>query len=346
MKTVALISFTKNGSEVAKKVGAILKNRRDTVTLAKKYKGAKDSIEESLSEWTKEQFQKQDALIFIGAMGIAVRAVAPYVASKTKDPAVLVIDEQGKYCIPVLSGHIGGANELAELISERIGALAVITTATDLNKKWAVDVFAAKNGLKILDMKKAKEISARLLAGEKISVYIEESCCEIKGQMPKGVQLWTGKDAPDIVIGIRNHPLWKEALYLIPQTVVLGIGCRKGIEENRIEEKVFQALKEADIYFESVSKTASIELKKEEAGMLEFCKKYRLDFEVFDAETLKKAEGEFTSSGFVKETTGVDNVCERSAVCGSHGGEIIIAKQAKDGVTVAAAVQKRSVRFE
>lgn len=349
----AVICFTENGSRIAEKVKSCLCKYGKAATLARKYKGALNSVHESLYDWVRREFGERDALIFVGAAGIAVRAIAPCVRIKSEDPAVLVIDEQGKYCIPILSGHIGGANELAELISAELHAIPVITTATDLNGKWAVDVFAAKNGLTILDMKKAKEVSARILSGESISVYMDKSCSEIQGRLPKEVQLWRAKkeaerdlSEPDVAVGIFRNPSWSKTLYLIPKAVVLGIGCRKGKAVEELERKMRQALKHSGIFLESVYKVSSIDLKKNEAGILELREKYGWEFETFSAEALEHTEGEFTGSGFVEQVTGVDNICERSAVCASEGGAVILAKQAGDGVTIAAAERRWGVRFE
>lgn len=351
IKRTAVICFTENGSRIAEKVKECLCRYGNAVTLSRKYKGASDCMEESLDNWTRREFEEQDALIFIGASGIAVRAVAPYVRSKSEDPAVLVIDEQGHYCIPVLSGHIGGANELAELIGAELHAIPVITTATDLNGKWAADVFAAKNGLEIQDMKKAKAVSAKVLSGESISLYIDRSCGEIQGKLPEEVRLWRaekmgGLKEPDVAVGIFKNPAWSETLYLIPRTVVLGIGCRKGQETEKIERKMRQVLENRGIFLESICKVSSIDLKKNETGILELCEKYGWEFETFSAEVLRNIEGEFASSGFVKHITGVDNICERSAVCASEGGAVIAAKQAGEGVTIAAAERRWGVRFE
>lgn len=372
IRCAAVICFTENGSKEAEKVRKCLGAHNVAVKLAKKYRGAADSISEPLEEWTGREFKAQDALIYIGAAGIAVRAAAPFIRSKSEDPAVLVMDEQGRYCIPILSGHMGGANELAELIGAELGAVPVITTATDLNGKWAVDVFAKKNGLRIWDMKKAKEVSARLLSGEVIHVCIEESCASVQGRIPEGVRLLTGtagdgkqklnlctdtypgeicREAeevkePDVVIGIHENPSWSEALYLVPEAVVLGLGCRKGTPAERLEERVFKILEEWGIFPESICRAASADLKKKEEGLLKLCEKYGWEFATFPAEELKRAEGEFACSAFVEEITGVDNICERSAVCASKGGSIIIPKQAGDGVTAAAAVQRWGVRFE
>lgn len=357
IKRAAVICFTENGRKTAEKIKECLDAQGAAVTLAKKYSGASDSIAEPLKTWTGREFMAREALIYVGAAGIAVRAVAPFIRSKAEDPAVLVVDEQGHFCIPILSGHMGGANELAKLIGGKLGAVPVITTATDLSGKWAVDVFARKNRLKIQDMRKAKEVSARLLSGKNISVYLEESCRMVPGGLPEGVKLWPGEEgdtpdtvnrirkaAPDIVIGIRKYTQWSGALYLIPKVLVLGIGCRKGTGARQLEEKVLAVLEENDIFLESVGKAASVDLKKEESGILKLCEKYGWPFETFSPEMLKRTEGEFSSSGFVRAVTGVDNICERSAVCAS-GGAILVPKQAGDGITVAAAVGKWEVRF-
>ena len=147
---IAMISFTGNGRRLERSLAHELEKEGHQVLQAVKCKeleSDKDAVKCSAREWTGEQFRTRDVLIFIGAVQIAVRLIAPFIGSKTTDPAVLVLDEKGQYCIPILSGHIGGANELAERIAEMAGALPVITTATDIRGKWAIDVFARKNHL-------------------------------------------------------------------------------------------------------------------------------------------------------------------------------------------------------
>ena len=180
----AILSFTANGRKTAGKVRKALSSEDWLVAENVKCKEEADSYEGSLKEWTGEHWKVSDVLIYVGAAGIAVRAIASFVVSKKEDPAVLVIDELGKYCIPILSGHIGGANELAEKLSQMLSMEAVITTATDLNQKWAVDIFAKKNRLYIEDMKLAKLVSADILAGRQVLAEIEPECSVI-GQIPK-----------------------------------------------------------------------------------------------------------------------------------------------------------------
>ena len=159
---VSIIAFTDNGMEIAYKLSNSLSEAND-VDFARCGKGA-------LSTWTEEHFSTNDALIFIGAIGIALRAIAPYIKTKTKDPAVVVVDELGQFSIPILSGHIGGANELALQIAEDLGSIPVITTATDINKVFAVDTWAKSQGLQILNPQCIKLVPSKLLKGESVHV--------------------------------------------------------------------------------------------------------------------------------------------------------------------------------
>ena len=310
-------------------------------------------IDSSLRDWTGRRFAQSDAIIFIGACGIAVRSIAPFVSSKKTDPAVVVIDEQGKFAISLLSGHIGGANELTEEISNLLHATPVITTATDINNKFAVDVFAKTNGCYISDMTMAKEISAALVNGNSVGFASDFPWV---GEIPKELQLLDEEDdtkeKPEMGIYVTNsylkHP-FVHTLYLVPKIITLGVGCKKDTPAETVEKVVRKACDELLIPSVSMELVASIDLKKEEQGILEYCKERNLPFETYSAEQLKEVEGSFAESKFVEETTGVDNVCERSAILGSskHGekSNLILRKYAEDGVTAALARRKWSVQF-
>lgn len=341
---ISMISFTQAGCALAERLGEYFTGRQDEARIYVKSKYAEQTtalpVEEPLREWTKEHWRTADALIFVGATGIAVRAIAPFVQDKTQDPAVICMDEQGKFCISLLSGHLGGANGLAEAISREIGSAPVITTATDLNNCFAIDLFADSRGIPIrashetgltdqeaescaqqdttvMDTVWAKEISAALLAGKKI--------------------------------------------------VTAGIGCRKGVPFVRLEQALLEACEKTRISINNIGKIASIDLKKEEPGLLELAGKYRLPFLTYTAEELRqvsenrkvsdhgkhgagqsknpaaqeKQDGPaqtYTASAFVESVTGVDNVCERSAVLASGNGILIQKKIAGDRVTVALAI--------
>ena len=375
----AILSFTVNGRRTAGKIKNVLEAEEWLVTENVKCKSEPDSYAGNLKEWTGEHWTESDALIYVGAVGIAVRGIASFVVSKKEDPAVLVVDEQGKYCIPILSGHIGGANELARKLGEALSMEAVITTATDLNRKWAVDIFAEQNGLYIEDMRLAKMVSADILAGKKIVAELEEES-SFAGKVPEELKLsyslavrksdcvsedkevsvskrekiWQTEDqesseenvsqAVKIHIGVCKTDAIP-VLHLVPQAVILGIGCKKGTELEKIEKQVSQVLRDHGIFPEAVKLVASIDLKKAEPGLCGYCKKYGLPFQTFSKEELEQAEGIFSGSEFVKKITGVDNVCERSAMC-AGGEKILVHKTAHEGVTVAVAVKKWSVNFE
>lgn len=349
---IAILSFTRNGSLLGRSLEEKLKKKGHCVIRKIKCKGletepefAKDVLECSAKEWTGERFKDQEILIFIGAVQIAVRLIAPYIESKTKDPAVLVFDEKGRYCIPILSGHIGGANEIAERLGQLTKATPVITTATDMNRKWAVDVFAKKNHLYIEDMQKAKEISAAILEGREIKVAVEGGQHSIEGTVPEDIRI-VPEDAEDsdIYIGIKQRDCQKECLRLIPQVVSAGIGCKRGTGEEKIQNLVEKVLRAQHMNPRCIGKVASIDLKKEEEGLLAFCRRYQIEPEFYPAEALREVQGEFSASSFVRSVTGVDNVCERSAV--RAGGTLRIRKQAEDGVTAAFAWDDWRVKFE
>lgn len=284
---------------------------------------------DSLSEWTKKHFADSQGLVFVGAVGIAVRAIAPYIEKKWKDPAVVAVDECAQFAVPLLSGHLGGANSLARAVSEVCGAQAVITTATDVNGIFAVDEWARCQGLSVIDPEHIKLISAKLLAGGSIKVY---SQYPIDGECPPSVEK-TDTLPADVAVSVFSE---KSVLSLAPKSIVLGVGCRKGTPQSTIEAVFERFLKESGLHREAVYAAASIDLKKDESGLIDFCRSNGWEFKTCSAEELRNVPGEFTKSSFVSQITGVDNVCERSAVFVS-GGALYAKKFAADGVTMAAA---------
>lgn len=259
--------------------------------------------------WAREAFAQSDALLFIGACGIAVRAVAPLVRDKTRDPAVVVMDEAGRFVVPILSGHIGGANALAQAIAERTGAAPVITTATDVRGVPAIDAWAVQNGCAIENPGAIKPVSAGALAGERVGVMISER--ELKPPFPV-------------------------TLLLRPRTLVLGAGCRRGVDADHFERCALDFLRDNGVSLLSVRALSSIDLKAREGALIAFAEKYRLPFLTYAAGALSALPGRFAHSAFVEQTTGVGCVCERAAVKAS-GGVLLIGKTGFAGVTLALA---------
>lgn len=284
----------------------------------------------SLEQWTQRAFAEARGLVFVGSCGIAVRAIKPWIRSKATDPAVVVVDECGQFAVPILSGHLGGANDLARQIGKVCGAVPVLTTATDANGVFAVDEWAKRQNCSILNLEKIKAVSSAVLAGKTIQV---SSAWPIAGDCPSGVRR-TEREDYDVRLDLRSGK--SGALTLVPRILVLGVGCRKGIAQEALEEAFQELLEESGVSERAVCAAASIDLKRNETGLLAFCEAHGWPCRFYSAAQLEKAQGEFTASPFVREVTGVDNVCERSAVLAS-GGELYRKKAAGNGVTMALA---------
>ncbi|MBC8569292.1 cobalt-precorrin 5A hydrolase [Zongyangia hominis] len=343
---IAVIAFTARGGKLALRLCKALEEQGHGCAGYIKMKDLPPlplrPVNAPCAQWAGERFGECDALIFVGACGIAVRAVAPWVKDKARDPAVLVLDEGGKYVISLLSGHLGGANELARLIARITGGEPVITTATDGRGVLAVDRWAQEHGFALGDLKAAKAVSAALLAGKPVGVY---SDLPLPLLLPRGMEKAEGGEvgvAFSLDEGVRPFDV---TLPLIPRAVILGIGCRRGTQASAVEEAVNAALAEAGVSKKSVCGVATIDLKAGEPGLLCFCESWGVPLTAFSAGELAGVPGEYTASAFVKEMVGVDNVCERAAVLAS-GGKLLFPKRGMDGVTVAAALQKIEITFE
>ncbi len=287
-----------------------------------------------------------DAIIFVGATGIAVRAIAPFICGKAVDPAVLVIDEAGRYVISLLSGHLGGANALARTAASLIEAEPIITTATDAESAFAVDTFAKENGFLLTDLRKAKEVSAKVLRGEKLRIYSDipmERLVQRPARHEAELVSAQDIDRADIVISYRTKLLNQATgLRLIAKRVHVGLGARKGVTQAEVAAAVATCLEDAGIDPRAVVALASIDLKKQEAGILAYSYESGVPFVTYTAEELRTVEGAFAGSSFVQSVTGVANVCERAAAyaAGRSGhAEVLVHKTIHGSVTTAVAVE-------
>jgi len=319
---IALIAFTDKGMELTKMLAASLGGEAER---------ARDG---GLAAWTEEHFPKNAALVYVGAVGIAVRAIAPRIRNKAEDPAVVCVDETGRWAVPILSGHLGGANELAERIAALTGGEAVVTTATDVNGLFAVDLWAKKQGMAVLQRERIKAVSAKLLRGETVTI---ESGSPIRGEPPAGVL--AGADG-DVLVSYRRAET--AALQLVPRVLTLGVGCRRGTEEAQLEEVFAAFCAERGIVPQAIKAAASIDLKADEDGLLRFCEAHGWPIRFYTADELSAAPGKFSASAFVEKRVGVDNVCERAAVLPEK--ELIEKKYAHAGVTFALA--ERPTQFD
>ena len=337
--TYGIFCFSDSGAGLALRLCEMLRldtcDVHSTAKYAEKY-GFTAHV--SISADMGDLFRGKDALIFIGAAGIAVRSIAPHVVSKVSDPAVIVMDDRGRFVISLLSGHIGGANELARGIAKLIGAQPVITTATDGAGRFSCDAWAVTHDCAISSMAAAKDVSAEILTRD----------VPVTSEYPLPEELPAGLAASDsgeigIFIGIHKREPFSRTLRLMPRCVTLGIGCRKDISAESVMAAVHTVLDPEEIDIRAVGTIASIVNKKDEAGLLETARVLGAKTVFYTADELNAVPGEFDESEFVRKTVGTGNVCERAAVL--TGGRLIIKKTAVNGVTVAVSVQERRIEF-
>ncbi len=366
-------------------------------------------VEMQIADWAGTQFAAGNAILFIGAMGIAVRAIAPFVRDKLTDSPVLVMDDAGRFVIPVLSGHVGGANELALLLAEEMSAVPVITTSTDVNHAFSVDVFAKKNSLRIVNREGIAAVSSKILSGGCVTIGLADGieadrtsleafreshpgqirladCCRTYGSTEAGryfdpadadpvdvdpadadsvnsdpVDVWIRKPVGRTVkeplsdgcrpeADVRNRANGVESngplLLLEYPELVLGIGCRRGKSGEEIRAFAQRCLEEIGRSWAEVRCIASIDVKKEEPGLLQLAKEEGIPLVTFSAEELERVEGSFHESDFVRGVVGVGSVSERAALAAcKKAGRLILPKQAENGVTVAAAVYAGPLLF-
>ena len=334
-----LFAFTGRGKDQALRVRDALKGwETELRTSAKLADGTFTAYDGGLPDYTGAVFDS-DALIFVGAAGIAVRAIAPHVASKKSDPAVLCLDEAGGFVIPILSGHIGGANRLAREIARAIDATPVITTATDVNGRFSVDAWATEHGMAVTSMRAAKAVSAEILKRD-----IPFCADAPRPERLAGGLVWSDRGDLGVCVSYRNAAPFDETLLLVPRVLRLGIGCRRGTPARAIRDAVYQVFTDHGLRTEAIREAASIDVKADEKGLLDCCEALGWPLTFYTAEQLNAVPGAFTPSSFVRQTVGVDNVCERAAV--ADGGRIIVPKTALNGATVAVAELKWGFDFD
>ena len=353
IRRVLLITCSVRGYATMQKLAKKLENISGAEIIAKvKCEALPEvSMKETVKACVDEYFEQVDAIVFVTASGIAVRSVAEHLTHKSKDPAIVCMDECSKHVISLVSGHAGGANALTQMLADVMWATPVITTATDVEGQFSIDDYAREHNLVVTDWAKAKAISAEVLATGAKPVWVDEA--EVSQEEEKNAcgnridvrRLKIG--SYQVIVTPRDILPDEKMLQLVPLCIVAGIGCKKGTSSDKIEHAVQDAFAKA----EALCAVASIDLKKEEAGLLEFCETRNVPFETYTAEELQAVSGTFSASEFVTGVTGVDNVCERSAVkyASEHGmnqgerllgrqakhGELLLRKQAYGGVTVA-----------
>lgn len=315
---LAVISVTELGDKIGRKINNKFGGEIYCKSKIKNF---------SLDEVVQKSFKECDSIIFISSTGIAVRAISKYLKSKDVDPAVVVVDVCNKFTISLVSGHLGGANELALNVSKFLENTPVITTATDNLNKKAPDIIAKENNLIIDSLDMAKEIASRLVNNK--SVYFKDDLNKIK--CPKG---YINSDT------IKENTLWitdkitskDDVLRLIRKHIVLGIGCRRDTSSEKMFSFIEKTLIDNEIDIRSIKTVASIDIKSDEKAILDLKDKLNVELKFFTKEEIKKVHNNYEGSDFVERNVGVRAVSE--PVVELLGAEIIIDKIKFEGITL------------
>ncbi len=325
----AIVVVTRNGLELARRIQTHFPEYR---IFSHKVLGYAEGevIDGDMKSFTGKLFQQYDSLVYIMAMGIVMRCIAPWLQHKSTDPGVVVLDEKGTFAISLLSGHLGGANELARNIAVAVNAIPVITTATDVQGLLSVDMFAKQNGLLITSFDEVKQLTAMLVNGKKLAL-VNETALSL-----------TGYDAPEsadaLIYITHKNEVRSNAPFarLLAPNIVAGIGCRRGVPAERIISFVENELDKLGIDRRCLRSLASIELKQDEAGLLEAARHWNLPLSFVSKEQINALETDYTTSAFVQSVVGVGGVCEPAAyIVGGGKGRFLLRKLAGNGVTLA-----------
>lgn len=353
---IAVVAVTKQGIATAEKTAALLSasGNHDTILYVPgkfsllRLEGQRYPYRKPLRELMGDLFSEYEGIVCVMAVGIAVRLIAPYLQDKTRDPAVVVMDELGQNVVSVLSGHWGGANALTVRIANGLGANPVITTATDINGLPAIEVVAREHGWVIEPFELVKKVNSAIVNGGRVVIYSEApldiepteniSLRDFAAYSParreKGrVVLVTNRTAGSFPPG---------TLFLRPRNLWVGVGCRRGVAAGEVRKAVESALEEAGRALSSVQSLASVDIKSEEQGLLEAAAELNLPVEFFSRQALLAVLQEhgkrLSYSGLVDEKIGVGGVCEPAAVLGAGKDAKLILPKTKYGkVTVAVA---------
>ncbi|MFR1709832.1 MAG: cobalt-precorrin 5A hydrolase [Clostridium sp.] len=322
---LAAVSVTRQGNNIAKKLSETLK-----ITLYSSYNNKNFKLK-SVCE---ELMNTVDGIIFISSTGIAVRGIAPFLKGKDKDPAVVVVDCESRFAISLAGGHLGGANELALRVSEILKATPVITTATDSMGIDAPDMIAKDNKLIIDDMKIAKDIAAKLVDKAKVGFLDDEN----KISMPKGYVV-PSEGIKGIVtvsnkINVDNVPQVESLIHLklIRKNIILGMGCRKDVDKDKVKNFIVDTLRKYNIDLRSVKMISTVEVKKHEKALISLSEFLNCPMEIHSLKEIEAIEHKYKGSDFVKKSIGVRAVCEPCVEL--SGGELLTDKLSFEGITL------------
>ena len=335
---IAIISVSDKGKELASNIKEKLDDDSTVIKV--------DSYHKNVKKYFPILFYEYDAIIAIMASGILIRSIAPLIESKVTDPAVLNIDDNGNFVISMLSGHLGGANKLTKKIAGLIDAKPVITTSTDVNKKLGIDVLSQDLYLSIDNTKEILFFNKAILDGKKLTFtvnpdrnfdYLFDYLKNITLEMDVFFEYSNDVDADEIHVKLEGHEM-----ILKERKIVVGIGCRRGKEYEKILDAFSKSISQLNIHQSRVSMLASAEIKKDEEGILKLSQNLNVPVNFVEIDKLKLFESsDVAKSEFVYSKFGIYGVCEPSAlITAGFDSKLIYKKTSYGGVTISVALSK------
>ncbi|MBG0790534.1 MAG: cobalt-precorrin 5A hydrolase [Desulfovibrionaceae bacterium] len=339
-KKIAIYALTSQGLSLACRLGS----RLDGTVYASRRLEPDDAMQfDSLSDLVSATFHAFDGHVFVAAAGIVVRCIAPHLQSKETDPAVVCLDQKGEFAVSLLSGHLGGANELAAKCARAVGGQAVITTATDSVGVLSVDTLAASKGMVIGDMDGIKAVNMALLEGQTVQLHDPEDWLGLAWDTCfEGVarkEEWD-HDSPGIWVTWHND-CPDGALAMYPRVLHMGIGCRRNVTTFEILDLVHDVFNKFNLAMEAIASVASVEAKRNEGGLLEAAQAFGVEPVFFSTAQLAAIRVP-NPSDKVEQHMNVPSVAEASALRASHGGDLIVPKEKTETVTLAIARSTRA----
>lgn len=338
-RSTALYALSAQGLELARRLAGEL---NADIFAPERLAGEGITPFASLSALVAETFSRYQCHVFIGAVGIAVRAIAPHLRDKHSDPAVAVLDLAARFAVSLVSGHAGGANALARALARLSGAVAVITTGTDALSLPGVDELAAARGMAVENAGAVKAVAAALLEGRAVQCFDPEGrllgCDDAGGLLvPATPETWN-PDAPGVWCHWRaggEHPLTFRAY---PRCLCLGLGCRKGVDQEQILAHVGQVFAQHALAPQSIAAVGTASIKRGDPGLCAAAAALGPEVEFYEPEALADVEAAGQSET-VRRRTGTGSVCEAAALLLSGAGELLVAKAKTARVTCAVALR-------
>lgn len=360
MEKLALVAITKHGVDLIRHLHAHFPTA-DVYYMSKFAYGDEEEkgyhlFEGSVKLQLPMMFAKYNGIVMVISIGAVVRMIAPLLKDKKEDPAVVVIDDKGQFAISVLSGHIGGANDLTRQVARYLQATPVVTTASDVQKTIPVDIFGRELGFVLEDFDNVTAVSAAVVNEEPVLIVQESGETNWwTYDRPLPNQFRVSRSLDDLLKTnefskalIITHKILQDPYASIarehgviyrPKSVHLGIGCNRGTSAEEIKRVIIDTLQEQQISLTSVKRIATIDLKKDEVGLLEVCEELGIEFVYYPPEQLNKMPVK-NRSDVVYKYTGAYGVSEPAAMLSANTKQLVLEKKKSGNVTISIAVSR------